>query len=104
MTRQEVIGVDFADYRLAFKKKGFYYTKLYQTEYLRNAKLDSDSWLNANIVIMTIYLNAHNAVNILSETSTLVSNILKANNVIWLLTAVIEESVKGEPLIFITHD
>jgi hypothetical protein len=104
MTRQEVIGVDFADYRLAFKQKGFYYTKLYQAECLGNAELDNDSWLNANIVIMTIYLNAHNAVNILSETSTLVSNMLKANNVIWLLTAVIEERVKGDPLIFITHD
>lgn len=104
MVRQELVGVDFADYRLAFENKGLYQTKTFTQEALLKAKENNEPWLAASVIIVTIFLKVDGAIDVFSKISTTISNMLEGGELFWLCTAVIDEQIKDEPMIIITYN
>ncbi|MEI6893483.1 MAG: hypothetical protein V5789_02385 [Colwellia sp.] len=102
--RQDLIGVDFADYRLAFANKGFYQTKEYSYEALNQAEVNNDNWLQAKVIFVTIYLNRKDAIDVYSEVSTSVCNMLKESHARLLITPVIEGRVQNKAVITIIYN
>lgn len=101
--RQELIGVDFADYRLVFATKGFYQIKEYSYEALNQAKVNNDNWLKAQVIFVTIHLNNKYAIDVYSSTSSAICNMLEKSDALLLIVPVIEGCVQDEPVIFITY-
>ncbi|MBU2872121.1 hypothetical protein [Colwellia sp. E2M01] len=103
LTKQGPIGIDFADYRLAFERKGLYQTKLFTQELLLASKENNERWFQASTVVVTIFLKANDAIKVFNETSLVISNMLEKHDVLWLFTAVIEEHCFDNPVISITY-
>jgi hypothetical protein len=103
ITRQELIGVDFADYRLAFANKGLYQTRLCTSEVLFKIQENNDNWLKAKVIIVTIFLNTDHALDVFSTTSSSICYRLKGSNALLLIAPVISERVQGEPIISIIY-
>jgi hypothetical protein len=101
--RQELIGVDFADYCLAFANKGFYQIKNYYYEALIQAEVNNDNWLQAKVIFVTIYLNRKDAIDVYSEISTSVCNMLSESDTLLLILPIIEERVQGKTLTTIIY-
>ena len=103
ITRQELIGVDFADYDLAFANKGLYQTVIYTQEALSNARVNNGYWFKANVIIATIFLNSESALDRFSTISKLISNMLKVSEALLLIAPVIDECAQDEPIISIIY-
>lgn len=103
VTRQELIGVDLTDYYLAFANKGFYQTKLYLHETLRKTEVTNDNWLEAKVIIATIFLNTEYAINIFSDISSSIMKLIVESDALLLIVPVIEEHVQDEPVISIIY-
>ncbi|ALO35864.1 hypothetical protein CMT41_14890 [Colwellia sp. MT41] len=103
VTQQELIGVDFTDYCLAFANKGFYQTKLYTQETLFKAEVNSDSWLKAKVIIVTIFLSTDHALDVFSATSTSICNMLEESNALLLFAPVIAEHAQDEAVIALLY-
>lgn len=99
MIKQELIGVDIADYRWAFEHKGLYQTKLFTKEALDKALVNRDHWLKAKVIVATIYLHQYKAIDIFSTTSETICNMLRGNNAALLIAPVIGEHVQDDPII-----
>lgn len=104
ITRQELIGVDFADYCLFLADKGLYQTKLYTQNGLSKVSIKNDSWLNAKSITATIFLPSDNALDLFSVISTSICNMVEGSNTLLLITPVIAECVKGEPVVVIIYN
>jgi len=102
--RQELIGVDFDNYRLAFANKGFYQTKEYSYEALNQAEENNDNWLQARVIFATIYLKNKDALDIYSSTSSAICNMLKGSDALLLVCPIIEEYVESSPSIIIFYN
>jgi len=102
--RQELIGVDFADYRLAFANKGFYQIKEYSYEFLIQAEVNNYNWLQVKVIFATIYLNSKDAIDIYSSASRAISNMLNGSDALLLVCPVIEEYVECAPTIVIFYN
>lgn len=100
---KQFIGVDFDDYRLAFVNKGFYQTSFFNKETLFQSKINNESWLQATVIIVTIFLKIEGAINEFSRTSAVIRNMLEENEPLWLFTAVIEEKANNEPMITVLY-
>jgi cell division GTPase FtsZ len=96
--RQELIGVDFANYRLAFANQGFYQTKEYSYEALNQAEVNNDNWLQAKVIFATIYLKNKDALDVYSSTSGAICNMLKGSDALLLICPIIEEYVHSAPV------
>jgi len=103
VTRQELIGVDFADYRLAFANKGLYQTRLCTSEVLFKIQENNDNWLKAKVIIVTIFLNTEHTLDVFSTTSSSICYRLKGSDALLLIAPVISERVQGEPIISIIY-
>jgi cell division GTPase FtsZ len=103
ITKQELIGIDFADYRLVFENKGFYQTKTFTQKALLKAKENNENWLTASVIIVTIFLKVDGAIKVFNKVSEAISNMLEGNDPLWLFTAVIEEKVNNEPMIVVIY-
>jgi hypothetical protein len=103
ITRQELIGVDFADYRLAFANKGLYQARLCTSEVLFKTEESNDYWLKAKVIIVTIFLNTDHALDIFSTTSSSICNRLKGSDALLLIAPVINERIQGEPIISLIY-
>jgi hypothetical protein len=101
--RQELIGVDFANYRLAFANKGVYQTKEYSYEALNQTEVNNDNWLKAKIIFATIYLKNKDALDVYSSTSNAICNMLKESDALLLICPIIEERVQGKALIIMIY-
>jgi len=102
--KQELIGVDFADYRLILAKKSFYQTETYSYETLIQADTNNDNWLQAKVIVATIYLNGKDAMDVYSEISTSVCNMLRESDALLLILPIIDERVQGKPLTTIIYN
>jgi hypothetical protein len=104
VARQELIGVDFADYCLVFADKGLYQTKLYTQEGLSKVNIKNDSWLRAKVITATVFLPSDNALDSFSVISTSICNMVEGSNTLLLITPVIAECTQGEPAVVIIYN
>jgi len=103
ITQQALIGVDFADYQLALACKGYYHTSLYTAVDLTKANNLTAGWQQSEIIIVSIFLNTNNALEVFYDTSELICNILKKSNAKLLIAPIIDEYITKEPLVSITY-
>jgi hypothetical protein len=100
---QAIIGVDFANYRLAFANKGFYQTKEYSYEALNQAEVNNDNWLKATVIFATIYLKNKDAIDVYSSISNAICNKFRGSDALLLICPIIEERVQGKALIIMIY-
>jgi hypothetical protein len=103
IVEQELIGIDFANYRLAFNNKGLYQTKHFTQKELLKAKKSNERWLSASVIIVTVFLKVEHAIDVFSQISTTISILLERDKPLWLCAAVIDEQVRDEPIITVIY-
>jgi hypothetical protein len=101
---QAIIGVDFANYRLAFANKGFYQTKEYSYEALNQTEVNNDNWLKATVIFATIYLKNKDALDVYSSISNAICNKLRGSDALLLICPIIEEYAEYSPTIIIFYN
>lgn len=105
LNKQNLIGVDFADYRLALEIKDLYRIQILCQEELSKTGGTKDFWGSSNVVISTAFLSPQNVFTSFSNVSTqIVNSFAEHNNGLLLLAPVIEDVIVSSPVIVMIYN